>query len=370
MAPRSSDLSSAFALALSGKFAALQDGAWLLSELRAAADDHGVAALLWETRPRGADAAADFLAILESRVRAAATQDLFVQRDIQRVLDALAEVGVPALIIKGSALAYTVYAKPWLRPRTDTDLLVALDTVPSAARALEACDYTRCDAVSTGMFVSHQIAFERTDRHGVYHVIDLHWKIANPQVVADALPFDLLWPDAQPAPALGKHARVPSTVASVLLACIHRLAHHQGHDRLIWLYDLKLLSARLDDTDWSALGTLACERGVAGLCLDGLRRAKNRLGATLPAETEAALAAAAPGERSGMYLVEPVRKVDVLMSDLQALRTWTSRFRLLREHLLPAPAFIRQRYGTTSRWLLPGLYLHRAVTGAYKWVRH
>ena len=79
------------------------------------------------------------------------------------VVDALAAAGVPALITKGTALAYTVYPQPWLRPRTDTDLLVRHEDVPAASLALQACGYTRSDALSTGELVSHQYAFERTD---------------------------------------------------------------------------------------------------------------------------------------------------------------------------------------------------------------
>ena len=336
----------------------------------AAIEDHGIGPLLWELGPGGVAATAEANGVLEAAVRSAATRDLFVQREMRTVLDALAASGVTALVIKGSALAFTVYAKPWLRPRTDTDFLVPYSHVPAATRVLEGCGYARCDAISTGAFVSHQIAFERTDSHGAYHVIDLHWKVANPQVVADALPFDVLWDDAQTAPALGPVARVPSLVGSLLLACIHRLAHHQGHDRLIWLYDLKLLSAALSAEGWGDLRRRAIECGVAGLCLDGLQQAKMRLGASLPAEIEAALIAAAPHESSRMYLAGPVRKRDVLVSDLSALGTWRARMQLVREHLVPAPAFMRKRYGTTARWLLPALYLHRVVTGAYRWVRH
>lgn len=369
MTSAASDLSASFARALSGDYGWLESDARQLPTLTAGAGDHGISALLWQALHGAGGRAGTVRDALEPSVRAAATRDLFVQRDVQMVLDGLAAAGVPALVIKGSALAYTIYPKPWLRPRTDTDLLVREDSVPAAARALEACGYTRCDALTTGLFVSHQIAFERTDSHGVYHAVDLHWKIANPQVVADALAFDVLWHDAQPAAALGAHARVPSAVASIALACIHRLAHHQGHDRLIWLYDLKLLTIPLRDDEWTALRSLACSRGVASLCLDGLRQARLRLGARLPGDIEAALGAAAPGEPSRSYVEGHVRKRDVLLSDLRLIGSWRARVQLVREHVFPPAAFIRQRYGTNTRWLLPALYLHRLVTGVSKWVR-
>lgn len=335
-----------------------------------AAIDHGVDALVWEKLAgHAAAAAATLRTVLEPRARAAATRDLFVRRDLETVLEALGAGGVPTLVTKGTALAYTVYREPWLRPRTDSDLLVRHGDVPSACRILERQGYTRSTALSTGEFVSHQIAFERTDAHGVDHVIDLHWKIVNPQVVADALTFDELWRDAEMAPQLGSHARVPSTIGSVALGCVHRLAHHQGQDRLIWLHDLDLLASSMNDRDWHGLGELACRQQIAGFCLAGLRSARACFGTRIPEAVEGRLEAAAPAEPSRAYIEGPVTRRDVLLSDLAVLGTWRARARLVREHAFPPRSFMQQRYGTRARWALPALYLHRLVTGASKWVR-
>lgn len=340
----------------------------LLAPLPSAAADHGVEALLWNALA-GVDAAAAVRQELTPFVRAAVAREVFVQRDLRIVIEALAAEAIPALVVKGSALAYTCYPEPWLRPRVDTDLLVRLGDVAAAARVLQRCGYTRSDATNTGSLVSHQVSFEREDTGGVRQVIDLHWKIVNPQIVADALPFDDLWSSSRAAPALGDAARVPSAVASIAIACLHRLAHHQGHDRLVWVYDIHLLTGSLSRTDWAALRDVVCARGIAGLCADGLRAARQCFGCELPADIEAALDEAAIGEPSRIYLDGQVTKSDVLVSDLKALPTWSGRLRLLREHVLPPPAFMQQRYGTRARMLLPALYLHRLITGASRWVR-
>ena len=342
---------------------------WDVASLTRAADDHGVSALVWQTLAGSSGRIAEIREALAPTVRAAATRDIFIQRDMQTVLASGAAAGVRALVIKGSALAYTVYPSPWLRPRTDTDLLVGHDDVVAATHALEGCGYARSDALTSGTLVSHQVAFERVDAHDVHHVVDLHWKVVNPQMLADALPFDELWHTARPAPNLGPAARVPSAIASIALGCIHRLAHHQGQDRLVWLYDLRLLTGTLGQADWDELSQLACRKGIAGLCLDGLRQARDRLGSFLPTSVEAVLAAAVPEEPSRVYLQGPMHKRDVLVSDLSTLKDWRSRLRLLREHAFPPAAFIRQRYGAGNPWPLPALYLHRLVSGAFRWVR-
>lgn len=363
------DVSSLVADALTGDLSWESDRSWSVEEMLETASEHGVETLLWEALGATSGPARTVREALDARVRAAATRDLFVQRDMRAVLDALASAGVRALVIKGSALAYSLYAQPWQRPRTDTDLLVSTEDVPAAEAALGSCGYARSDALTTGVLVSHQVAFERTDIHGVHHVVDLHWKIVNPLILADALQFERLWEGRLSAPALGPAACVPSHVASVALCAIHRLAHHQDQNRLIWLYDLRLLTAHFGPEQWAELQLLACDRRVAGLCLDALQQARDRLGSTLPEPVERALAAAAPTEPSHRYLEGTVRKRDVLRSDLAALGSWGDRWRLLREHAFPPAAFIRQRYGVKNPLLLPALYVHRLVTGAYKWVR-
>lgn len=354
---------------LKGDLSWQETSGWTAEAIADVATEHGVDSLIWEALSPETGPAAAVRQRLDRVVRAAVTRDLFVQRELERTLAALARDGVRTLVIKGSALAFTIYPRPWQRPRVDSDLLVPQAQLDAAEGALRSRGYSRSDKIATGSVVSHQIAFERVDEHGVPYVIDLHWKIVNPHVVADALGVDELWDRRKAAPALGTAAAVPSAVDSVLLAAIHRLAHHQGHERLIWLYDVHLLTSTFGATEWSALVTLARDRSVASLCLDALEQAHTRLGTHLPEFVRQALAQAAPEEPSHRYLEGPVGKIDVLESDLKTLPSWRARLRLLREHAFPPAAFIRQRYGVKSPLLLPALYLHRLIVGAAKWVR-
>ena len=342
----------------------------LADAVRAASIAHGVDGLLWERLGgTGASAAVRVREALDGRVRAAAARELLAQRELRRVLSSMAAAGVPALLMKGSALAYSVYPQPWLRPRIDSDVLVRRSDLDAATRALEGIGYRRTDALSTGELVSHQVAFERTDAHGAHHVVDLHWKVVNPQMLADTMTYDQMWTDAVAVPALGPDARVPSRVHAMAIACVHRLAHHQGKDRQIWLYDIDLLAAAMTRDEWQALLDLARRQRIAGLCADGLRAARVVFATRIPADIEQGLAGAVPAEPSRVYLEGPVMPRDVLRSDLAHLQSSRARVRLLLEHAFPPASFMKQRYGMRAPWVLPALYVHRLVTGASKWVR-
>ena len=81
--------------------------------------EHGV----FDAQPAGAR---DEIARL---AREEALIEPFRREEVVRVLAALAAAGVPALVFKGTALAYTRYPDPALRPRLDTDLFIRLEDV-------------------------------------------------------------------------------------------------------------------------------------------------------------------------------------------------------------------------------------------------
>lgn len=68
--------------------------------------------------------------------------------EMRRVIAALAAGGVRAVILKGSALAYTHYPEPWCRTRADLDILVARGQRADAGRLLQGIGYWPGDLVT------------------------------------------------------------------------------------------------------------------------------------------------------------------------------------------------------------------------------
>ena len=67
--------------------------------------------------------------VLDSLCRARELKDdvaveLARKYELVRVLESLAQSGIAPLLLKGAALAYSLYPSPALRPRADTDLLI------------------------------------------------------------------------------------------------------------------------------------------------------------------------------------------------------------------------------------------------------
>ena len=119
-------------------------------------------------------------------MRAAAVDDVARTRELVRMAAALEAAGCQPIVFKGAALAHTHYRQPWLRPRLDVDVLVAERGQERASRALRDLGYERPPFVS-GRLVMYQEPFVRAEAGGLEHVVDLHWRVANPQAVSRVL---------------------------------------------------------------------------------------------------------------------------------------------------------------------------------------
>ena len=160
------------------------------------------------------------------------------------MLASLAAAGITPLLLKGAHLAFTLYRSPDRRPRLDTDLLINEKDRDGLKTCLASLGYRPTPHV-TGEVAFTQFHYRRIDESGASHALDVHWRIAVPKLFADRLTYDDLSRDAVAVPRLGPHALAPSPPLALLVACLHRTAHHGTTTRLLWLYDIHLLATTL-----------------------------------------------------------------------------------------------------------------------------
>lgn len=302
--------------------------------------------------------------LFQQHSRQAAALEMARQHEMRSVLQEFRSHHIDALLMKGTPLAYDLYAEPYLRTRCDTDIL--FDTRQSADKAWEILKqrgYQRPNAVS-GEFISHEFACHRRTPAGIHHTIDLHWRVNNAQRFARALGFEELAGEAAAVPALGEAALSLGPVHALLLACMHRIAHkpEECENRLIWLYDIHLLCTHFDDRQWHELVSQAQHKGLSGICLDGLEQVQKTLHTVVPVAVAAALAESVDAETATEQWNSTMAK------DLSNLRAIPARERLafIRETLFPDAEYMMKKYHASHRALLPLLYLRRAFQGLAK----
>jgi hypothetical protein len=330
-----------------------------------AADWHGVLPLIADGLLNRQDVDEELRTRLQQGARLNAAVDLRREAELRHLLSHFADAGVRPLLMKGAHLAYSCYPRSDLRPRVDSDLLVGVDARQAAHAVLTRAGYEQTIQVE-GQFVSHQAQYVLRRGNQRVHLVDLHWRMSNPVLFADVLAFDVLARDAVPLPRLSPEAWGLSDVHALLLACVHRVAHHADSACLMWLYDIHLVASRLTLDGWRAFAGLAEARGVAAVCRHSLAVAGERFPISgmdrLPV-----MVAAGGAERTAIYLDRP-RPVQRAIADLRSLPSWGQRLQLVREHLFPSTGYMRAVYAPSSSAPLPVLYFRRAVFGVVKWL--
>lgn len=256
---------------------AIADDESTIARLLAYANAHGVVPLLWSALQSQADCNAwprRWVDACRARHRTQAIVELANGVEVAQVLNRLARAGVDALLLKGTALAYACYDDPTHRSREDTDLIVRADQRDRARHALESMGYRRVQGPA-GKLVGYQCALHRRAASGLSHTIDLHWRISDRQAFARLLAFDDLRASAVAVPALGEHAARLGDAHSLVVSLLHRAANNifvaPGHgDRLIWLYDNRVLAERMSETARREFQDHAARSQAGALLLDGL----------------------------------------------------------------------------------------------------
>jgi hypothetical protein len=328
----------------------------------------GMAPLLFRSisKQNCSDWPPDLLARLKETALRQAAAELLLEADLRLLLHAFAEAGIEPLLLKGTALAYSLYPEPWLRPRCDTDLLVAASEREKAAALLQKMGYETLLEENMD-YVSAQKSYSKTGP-GIRFSYDLHWHISNTnRQFSRSFADEHLFAAAVPVPALGEHARTLSKIDSLLYACFHRAGHfsHSG-DRLIWLHDIHLLCQSLTEAEAETLCAKARRLEIRALCADAIAVSKSWFSTELPARLAALTQEKADKETFAALLKPGGRQVGIkhhALLELKALPTWRERIRFLFQNAFPPPEFMRWRYSETSP--LPLLYLKRFAEAVY-----
>ena len=304
---------------------------------------------------------------LSDAARTRAAEELLRKAEIRRVVAALADAGIRPILLKGTPLAYTVYDSPASRPRADTDVIVSGADVEAARQVMRSLSYV--ETVQCHELLS-QFEVQQCDRFGVIHAFDVHWSISTQPVFAGLLTYDALLLRAVAVPALGGSAVAPCRVDALLLSCVHPAMHHRNDERLLWILDIHLLASGLSPAELDEFEALARMKKVVAICRRGLQQAQAVFGTLVAADLIGRLKRTAGPEPSAAYLASERRWHHETIASLRALPRLGDRARLVREVLLPSPGYMLGAYGLRDKplgtWLLPALYVHRNVHGAWK----
>lgn len=190
------------------------------------------------------------VALLEREHAHVAAANLVARRELEEIVEALGQVGIDALVLKGVALLADTYGSLASRPMRDLDVLIPPSRVEEALAVLVARGYKIVPALwGLGLIVevSHEAQLHPA-MPGKQMSIDLHWVLLGGDEFRSSKFMEWVWQrsrrldDDGPLRGLSREAEL-----------LHHVGHlhlgHPGETRL--LYDLAELVVRhCRQIDW------------------------------------------------------------------------------------------------------------------------
>lgn len=272
---------------------------------------------------------------------------------LRLVLDALAAADLPVLVLKGGALAGTVYARWGLRHCHDIDLLVADADIPRAHSALVAKGYM-ADGPLTG-----RVSGDTVLRHESGMPIILHRRLF--LVPYYRPPLDIVWQASTSA-----DSDLPMRVMDPARSLVHVLGHaatSSSRDTLQWACDAMLLLRSMPEMDWAAVESFIEECRLALPLAVLLGYLSRELHAPVPAgvisRLESKARSAGQAELDAAFAGAFATSRKSLISMLRDADSRATRKLLLRWMVAPSPDYMRWSRHVRHEWLLPLYYLER-----------
>ena len=218
---------------------------------------------------------------LKRYLQAHSLNNLFLTRELLRLLGGLEKIGISAIPWKGPVLAATAYGNVALRQFGDLDILVREQDAIRGKDLL----------LSSGYRLQYQVSAEQEAFHSVRKVyelvredgrvvVELHWAITS-----QTFPFPLdpasLWEHIETVSLEGASVRNLSPEDLLLVLCVHGAKHHWG--KLMWICDIaEVLRTYSNKIDWIRLTQRANSLGGVRMLSLGLILARDLLGAKVP----------------------------------------------------------------------------------------
>jgi hypothetical protein len=214
---------------------------------------------------------------------------LHVKQRVDETVDVLARAGIEGVLLKGAALAYTLYPSFAERPMGDIDLLVAQDRALEARTILLQAGWSwNAERWRDENYRDHHHLPPMDDARGGVVKLELHTEL-----FIGGNPFNLsgevIRRDARLVAVGPRLVRVPSLLHELLHACVHFAWSHTMRSGSWRAFRDVAVLTRSPELDWNAFVADARANRAETCCFWTLRLARDLMGAPVPAPVLAAL---------------------------------------------------------------------------------
>jgi hypothetical protein len=278
------------------------------------------------------------------------------RRICAEVLSALQTEDIPVVVLRGAALADSVYEHAMLRHCHDLDLLLRKGDLARAARLL----------IARGLRHSREPATGTTTDVTLLHTsalpVELHSRLL--AIPWYPVPLTEIWARARGHVVGDVPAHILSPADNLLHVCAHA-SYSPRRESLRWVCDSWFIIHRHPDLDWDVLVDCALRSHLALPLSVMLTYLARDIGLPVPGTVLARIdAAAARTDRIRREVALHGARAGVrgsLRTLVRTSRGWRARSTVIQWILLPSPAYVRWMEPVRGRWELPLRYVQRPL---------
>jgi hypothetical protein len=265
--------------------------------------------------------------------------------ELARIFEAAADRKLPAVLIKGEALARTLYPAPACRSTGDYDLLIRPRDLPAFQDLMGGLGYRTRHFFGQHIF-AEQDWYCPPEVRGRRYLVDLHWDITNRRFFRQRADLGKVLQDSVMLPLESGQCRIPSHAHSLLIACVHLgAAPIRDPVQLRWLLDIRLLLECMSKPEVEGLVREAQRWRLAGVVVVYCALAHAVLGPIRHTEYIAHLQRQVSHRRRNVYRWTCDRRWFDLLHYGARLRGVRQRLEFLREVLAYMPDWKARRKG-------------------------
>ena len=276
-------------------------------------------------------------------------------RICREVMGSFASAAIPAVLLKGAALAETCYKSPGLQHAHYLEILIRDDDPSRAVEALRPHAFT-CASIA---------GWEREEIELVHESglpLVLHRRLFR-------LPFysvnmEEIWARSRNETMYGAPTRILSSSDNLLHIC-GSVFDAERYNSFRWVCDAWFLIHRSADLDWSALLELARQTRMSLPMFITARYLAESLNAPIPSSFLAGLnesaISAQPVEREAALFAVQTNARGGLKKIILGCGDWPTRKFVLKWAILPSREYMRCVYRLPTSLLLPFSYLYRPL---------
>jgi hypothetical protein len=191
-------------------------------------------------------------------------QNIKMDKQLERLLLALKQEQIKVLVMKGPAIAWSIYPDPAMRPYDDIDLLVLPQQFVKARKILGTLGYM-CEAKLFEILkdVQSEEHFHYQDRSTINLQVELHWDLHCFYGAKHNIALDDLFHNAITVKTSSFYFETFNAVDTLLHMVAHIGFSHTKDIRLSWISDIAQISSHLKvPEDWILLQTRSIEWGI------------------------------------------------------------------------------------------------------------